>query len=496
MIDFLIRQCKKFKVDSYSNMFSQKNEYSEQIALLYGVSSSQINKFALLAVYIYYFIFCIINICFKFNHWIVFISLFFGFFLYFSIRNYFKNKIQNYENDNAPIYQVLSIIINIHYLNLPINCDPNSYLIDLLEQHKYLIINFEQIKERINSGYGLEKCLKEIVFFSPTFTKYIRDLIVFNYCFGFLDYIKDIFGKEYDQFRLYSITLDSRLNILFFFALFYPICAVFMLVKLGFDFEIIILLFLIFLFVMNFLITKMMKNPIILFGAYSPNIPQNEIKKFNTFLKFLQKISYNSVNMPLEYALITSLHDFPQKELQILNLDEYNFNLELNSLKILIENISYKVNSKQISSILQFIHNIYEESTFQGQIFFKNLFQLLNLHNEIGKNQEIIIKSSRGKRKIYKILLSFILGFLSVILYRFIHLFKLYNSIFFDEKSNFVDIPVINYYALICLVFLIFTTISLNKIEKSRCFQLFDLFVLISFIISYYVAFSTLSGII
>jgi len=236
------------------------------------------------------------------------------------------------------------------------------------------------------------------------------------------------------------------------------------------------------------------KNPINLIGAHSNQVSDIEAQKFNIFIKLLQKISFYSSKFPLETALIYAIDSINQKDLKILNIENFLYNFKSDSLNNMIDTLSFQMNSKQISIIMKYLLSIYEENPDQSAFFFQKLFELLNFHFDISKNQEILIKSTRSKKKLYKLLLSFILSFLSVIAYRIVLIYQIYNILFTNEQNNLKTVH-FNYFIIISFLFLLISIYFLNKIETSKILTLFDVLTVIFYFVNVYLAIYFISGV-
>jgi hypothetical protein len=403
--------------------------------------------------------------------------------IYFSLSKYFLNQIKQNEHNFGPQYQFLYIHICMIFLVQDNYQDPNINLLRVLENQKNLIINFDEIKKRIESGGELNSNLFQIVFYSPDFTEFIRNLLKVRYNLDVNQFIEKYNQKKQSDFHFYLESFDIRINFFFFLVLFSPIGIFLLLIQIE-DFSYLISLLSIEIILLYLTSNNLIQIPGNFFGLVTPNKQKKEKLKIDRFFDFFQYLAYHSINNPPEIALIFAKNELSKSDSRILGFEENFFDFNYLSLEKMFQRLIEAIDVTQISFFLKFLYQIYQKNAEHSSIFFDRVSKLLKTHQQQGQRLEVLLKNSRFKIQIYKILVCFILGFLSSLTNRLNYMIKL---VFFNSQTlieiqlwNVINIDIFFITAFISVGI---TLIFFNRIEgfeKKRSTDIIAIFIFLS----------------
>ncbi|QEE14871.1 hypothetical protein DSAG12_00692 [Promethearchaeum syntrophicum] len=478
--------CQKFhtSIEFMKELEEDISNYDEIILHEFSLSYNQRRKGAIAITLVYLFLINLVYIIFSFSLSFFFIFITLGLMIYIYLLDIHKNFVQFKENSNTNKYHFLSLQMNIILLSIKEMEDKNLILMEILEQEPEIGINIRKVLSKINLGHNIKNNLKNIIFYSPSFNVYFRDLLESNYNFEIIENI-DSFQNYYEnKFEIFINSLDTRLSLFFFFNLFFPIGFLFMFSINSLTYEQVLIAIFLFILIQKIFIRKILNEKIQLIGGI--NSLKSEDKKFlKSFLKFFYHFSnYLSWNPP-ELALYQSILKLSPKEKSKLNLDKYNFSLDFKSLNQFLKTIFLNFQSSSAKIFYTVIKRIFRLNSSQSPNLFRDMSKIIHKHMELGDKQEIAYNSSYIKVIIFKILLVFILGILTPIIYRFQEISQLlYN---FNYLAEIID----NMYSLdnyfltifISLIFIFISIQSFNEVYNFKDSKKLDYFLILMFFI-------------
>ncbi|MHA1473752.1 MAG: hypothetical protein ACTSPA_09830 [Promethearchaeota archaeon] len=460
------------------------NNYDEIILHQFNLSYNQRKKGAIAITFVYLIFINLLYIIFSFSlsYFFIFISL--GFMIYIYLIDIHKNIVQFKEFSHANKYHFLSLQMNIILLSIKKIEDKNSILMEILDHEPDIGINIRKVLSKINLGNNFKNNLKEIIFYSPTFNEYFKDLLESNYNFEVIENI-DSFHNYYEKkFEIFINSLDTRLSLFFFFNLFFPIGFLFMYSMNSIIYEQVIFAIFLFILIQKIFTRKILNEKIQLIGGIN-SLNKEEKIFFKSFLKFFYHLSNFLVWNPPELALYKSILKLTHKEKLELNLDKYNFSIDFISLNQFLKTIFNNFQSSSAQIFFTVIKRIFRLNSSQSPHLFRDMSKIIHKHIELGDKQEIAYNSSYIKVIIFKILLVFILGILTPIIYRFQEISHiLYNINQLGENINNINsIGNIFLTTLISLIFIIISIQSFNKVYTFKDSKKLDYSLILIFII-------------
>ncbi|MEJ2278016.1 MAG: hypothetical protein P8Y70_09770 [Candidatus Lokiarchaeota archaeon] len=285
--------------------------------------------------------------------------------------------------------------------------------------------------KEIQCGKNPEDLFGNLIFPSHEFNYFIRSLVVNSRLSSSnLSVIKETALEK--NFRIQFKEIDTKMSILFFIGLFFPIglCFFILLLKINLIFTLIFIPILI--FVLHFLNKNFIEKSSYLIGKIY-HIDNIEKEEFEEILLFLKLFAINlQKNSSPENSFINSFiqlkgHISLIKKIfneEIVNLVRLNTNL-----KTLIKNLSNNIKSLKISLILDIIsYMLARNSKFTG----KKIDQILDLVEKYNMLEEKMLTKIQGQKfklVFFLIFLPFILGFIGGMLPIFINLLEnVYNT--------------------------------------------------------------------
>ena len=483
------------KFTSFCQKFKYKYELKKKIDNFYDsyenitlhefkITYDQRRKAAMVITLIYLVLINLLYLIFSFSLYYFFIFVSLGCLIYLNLLDYHKKLIQKKDFLYANKYKFLSLQIEIILLSLTNNEDKNSIILEILENSTELGVNLRSIISDISLGKNFKRSLNKVIFYSPSFNHFFKDLIDSDFNFEIsknIDSFHDFYEKK---FEIFINSLDTRLSLFFFFNLFFPITFLFTSSINSFNFSQLFSMIFFFILIETLFMRKILNEDIQLIGGINSQ-KFDEKLFFNVFLKFFFNLSFYLYDCPPELAIYKSILKLTDKEKSILNLNRFNYSIEFTSLNSFLGKIFNNFNSNSIQIFFSIMNRIFRIDSSLSPQLFKEMSQIIKKHIDLGKKQEIAYKSSFLKVIIFKFLLSFILGILTPLIYRFQEVYQVFNSILnFDENLNiFFSFNDYLITILFSLAFILITIHSFNKIYYFSKFKKQDYYVIVLYFI-------------
>ncbi|MFW9988865.1 MAG: hypothetical protein ACFFC3_09440, partial [Candidatus Odinarchaeota archaeon] len=353
------------------------------------------------------------------------------------------------------------------------NSDCCLDFINLIKEYKMpLKSNFKTILKRIHEGKTPETELMSIISPSKDFNQYVRFLLMNN--FEYSPEIDDFEDNTLENnFRIYLREIQSKISIIFFIGIFFPIGLCFLILFQILELIIVIFLIPFFLYFLNYLYRKFVRKHTYLIGILK-EYSNLESKKFNEFLLLLNSFAINlNKNISPEIALLNSY--VQNKNLfivlkpiirnQISNL--LNFKL---SLRDIIQFLKLELKSIRYHIILDAIDKfITENANYSSEKIFE-ILKIVHKHQKLEKKLEIIIKGEKFKIFFFIFLLPILIGAISGMLPLFLLITRSSNSL-----SPIISIDhnrLMNNFHIFIIFLIFLSSISITTVNFLRIINL------------------------
>ncbi|MFX0141952.1 MAG: hypothetical protein ACFFDN_50410, partial [Candidatus Hodarchaeota archaeon] len=302
--------CRKFHNFNLPKLkFKVLNErYNYLYRKLYNIDEDDINKASFIICLFSFSISVILSIALlDFSIPLILLySVIFSLFLSYRFNLIPYHEINKIESAINALLYLIKIDFSLIQKTLSSNSDYCINFIKLINDYNLpFLSNFKKILRRIHEGYIPEDELIKIVTPSEDFNQYIRNLLVNNFDNNNVinDYKENTLEKK---FKIYLRNIQSKISILFFIGMFFPIGLCFLILFQLLDLIILIFVIPFFLYFLHILFRKLIKKNSYLIGVLS-EYSSLEKKRFNEFLLFLKGFAINlKYNLSPERAFLRS----------------------------------------------------------------------------------------------------------------------------------------------------------------------------------------------
>jgi len=412
--DVLIRFYQK--IHSYKIPKLKFKELDNRYKIIYkkefNVFENDVNKANFIIFLILFNIFLIPLIFLTKFSFILIIS--FSFLLALLISYFFSKRLYNEiikkENQLNALLYIVKIYFSLIQKSHGNKADHAINFIKLISEYKFpLSKEFRKILNKIQLGENPETLLSEIITPSLDFNLYVKGLLLSNFSNSYRLNEKSLEKK----FRKFLREIESKLSILFFFGLFFPLGLCFLILFQRINYFILISILPLFYISLKTLNKKFLKNNFFLLGLIS-NYSREEKAKFNEFISFLLSFTMNlQKNSSPEVAFVRaysqnerhySIMDKPLKSQisQLVNLS-CSFDEMLENLQFELKSIRYKI-------ILDVIGKLVAQNAYLSHEKISEILNEISVHQKLENKLEIIIKGERFKVLLFLFLLPIIIG--------------------------------------------------------------------------------------
>lgn len=448
--------CKKFHKFKIPKLkFKELNDrYKSIYNNIYDINEKDIYKanfIIFLISFSFLFIFSILLLNFHILI-IIFYSFLFSLVFSYKFSVYLLNEIKKNESIiNAMLY-LIKINFSLIQKSLKKKSDYCIAFINLIRNYNLpLLCNFKGILRIIHEGELPEKVLMKISTPSEDFNRYLKNLLTSNFKYEsrFVNFKDNTLERK---FKIYLREVESKLSIIFFIGLFFPIGLCFLL-----SFQLIHLIFAflsipLFLIILKSLFKKFIKQNNFLIG-FIGDYSKIEKKRFHEFFLFLKNFANNlRRNISPEYAFLKSYSQNREFYNLIQEPLKNQVSLLLNiscSFHEMINNLKFELNSIRFKIILKVIEKFVEQNAFFSSEKIFDLLSVLSKHQKLEEKLEVIIKGEKFKVFFFLFLLPLITGFIGgmfplfVLLNNHIQLNNNFSLKIFFNMIFFKDIVII-----------------------------------------------------
>ncbi len=329
----------------------------------------------------------------------------------FNIR-FYKDIKQKEKQINALLYLV-KIYFSLIQKSLGENADYSINFIKLIKEYKLPISkDFGEILSKIQLGQNPEALLSELITPSEDFNSYLKSLLLSNFSHN---NIRNGFSENSleKQFRTYLREIESKLTVLFFIGLFFPLGLCFLILFQRINYFLLISILPLFFLSLKFLTKKFLKNDFFLLGLIN-NYSKKEKTQFDEFISFLISFTMNlKRNISPEIAFIKS---YSQNKRQF-NLLEKPLKTQISKLlnfscsfDEILENLHFELKSIRFKLILDVIGKIVAENAYLSHEKITDIINVISNHQKLENRLEVIIRGERFKVLLFLLLLPIIIG--------------------------------------------------------------------------------------
>ncbi len=465
-----IRFCNKFKNRNIPRLkFQVLNErYSYYYRNIYDINQDNIYR-ASFIVFLSTFsaIIFLSLVLLELNFLIIILySFFISLILSYRFNLILFHDIKKNESEINAILHLIKIDFSLIQKTLKKNSDSCISFIKLIKDYKIPISGeFNYIFKKIHEGDTPENELLKVITPSKDFNRYLRDLIVNN--FEFRDKYEDFKENTLEQnFKIYLKEIQSKISIVFFIGVFFPIGLCFLILFQLINPIILIFLIPFFLYLLNFLSSRFVHKNSYLIGLLERNSSIKK-KKFNEFLIFLKSYAMNlKNNISPEKAFLNS-YTQNKYSYQILKQPLKNqvsrlLNYDC-SFHDIIQFFKLELNSIRYSIILETIDKFVSENAMFSSEKIIDIVNLVHRHQKLEKKLEIILKGEKFKIFFFIFLLPILIGAISGMFPFFGLMRNNINSIFPTFSFSVSNLVNVYYIILLSIVFISSISITSNN---------------------------------
>ncbi len=457
-----INFCKKFHNPYLPKLkFKELNErYCQLYRKLYQIDKDDINRASFIICIFSFILSLLFSIAIiKINILIIIVySVIISLMLSYRFNLIIYHNINKTEIEINAILNLIKIDFSLIKKTLKANSDFYMSFINLIKEYKLPILNsFEKILVKVHEGETPEKLLMKIVTPSRDFNLYLNNLLINNFDVdNSLD--NDTETTIEKNFKIYLKGIQSKISIIFFIGVFFPIGLCFFILFELVNLITLIVLIPLFLFLLNYLCRKFIRINTYMIGFLS-DYSGVEKKKFNEFLLFLNSFAVNlKNNLSPEKALLKS---YSQNKNLFIILDRpiknqltrlLNFNCSFHDM---IQSLKLELYSMRYMVILDLIEKFITENSYYSTEKIYKILNILHNHQILEKKLEIVIKGEKFKIFFFIFLLPILIGAISGMFPFFI---LMTSNISSTTSVNLFDYNNLMNFYYIFMIFITFTS--------------------------------------
>ena len=321
-----------------------------------------------------------------------------------------NNEIIKKENQLNALLYIVKIYFSLIQKSHGDKADHAINFIKLISQYKLPISKeFRKILNKIQLGENPEILLSKIITPSLDFNLYVKGLLLSNFSNNYR--LKE---KSLEKnFRKFLREIESKLSILFFFGLFFPLGLCFLILFQRINYFILISILPLFYISLKTLNKKFLKNNFFLLGLIS-NYSREEKAKFNEFVSFLLSFTMNlQKNSSPEVAFVRA-YSQNERHFSVLDKPLKSYISQLVNLSCsfdeMLENLQFELKSMRYKIILDVIGKLVAQNAYISHEKISEILNEISVHQKLENKLEIIIKGERFKVLLFLFLLPIIIG--------------------------------------------------------------------------------------
>ena len=378
----------------------------------FKVYENDVNKANFITFLLFFIIFLISSIFL--TRFSLLVSLSFSILLaliitYFFSENLLKQITKKENQLNAFLY-IIKIYFSLIQKSHGDKADHAINFIKLISEYRLPISKeFRKMLNKIQLGENPETLLSKVNTPSLDFNLYIKELLISNFSSNYR--LNENSLKK--KFQKYLREIESKLSILFFFGLFFPLGLSFLILFRTINYFALIPILPLFFISLRKLNKKFLKNNFFLLSLIN-NYSKEEKARFNEFISFLLSLTLHlkkngspELAFVKAYSQSESYYSILERPLktqisQLLNLS-CTFDEILEKLQIELRSVRYKI-------ILEVVGKLVAQNAYLSHEKITEILNELSNHQKLENRLEIIIKGERFKVLLFLFLLPIIIG--------------------------------------------------------------------------------------
>ncbi len=503
---YYIRFCNKFNKHYLPKLkFRILDErYNYFYRRIYNIDEDDINRASFFICIVSFSIIVLLSLAFlKLDLSIIIIySLILSFMLSFRFNLTLFHEVNKMETKINTILYLIKINFSLIQKTLKNNADSCVNFIKLIKEYQLPILgNFKYILKRIHEGYKPEDELFELLSPSKDFNQYLRHLLINNFDNRYeIDEFKE--GTLEKDFKVYLREIQSKISIIFFIGIFFPIGLCFLILFQVIDLIIAVLLIPFFLYILNFLCRKYVKKNTYLIGVLE-EYSSLEKKKFNEFLLFLESFAINlKNNISPERAFLKSYTQNKNLFVVLNQTIKSQISSLLNfkcSFHDMIQFFKLELKSMRYNVILDAIEKFVAENANYSSTKIFEILHVVHKHQELEKKREVVIKGEKFKIFFFLFLLPLLIGTISGMFPFFVLITSNINSITSASLIDFSNL--ISIYNIFLIFFVFISSLSITSINFLKIINIQKKFLIILisnllFILTFLISFTNILNLI
>jgi hypothetical protein len=503
-IEKYVKICSKFHGSKIPKLrFKELNErYRDLYRILYNTNETDVNKASFVVFLSTFFITITLSLLLTTLNFLIIIlySVALSMITSYKFNSILYRDITKKESLLNSVLYIIKIDFSLIQKTNKENSDNCLRFIKLVKAYKIPIsIYFKSIFRRVHEGKNPEKELIELKTPSNDFDNYIKSLLINN--FNFNDFNNDNESSLEKQFKIFLRQIQSKISILFFIGLFFPIGICFLIL-----FQLINTIFLIlfipfYVIFINLLFRKFIRNQGYLIGLIN-DFSSYERKKYEEFLLFLRSFaSHLRTNLSPEKAFLKSYNQ-NKKLITILKKplkDQISYLLNFSySFSEILEVLKSELKSLRYVIILDAIKNYTERSAYYTSDKILEILAIIHKHQKLERKLEVIMKGEKFKILFFIFLLPIITGSISG-LFPFFNIIIRSINLVGNEFLLFFENP-LNLFSILIILIVLISSISItsNYFLKIICYIRRLPIILLSniiFVLTFLISFTNISNI-
>lgn len=394
----------------------------------YGLSSKQVNFMASLITSL---LSTTSILLFKVSQILCVLMLVCTFIMFYYMKYTFKEEYLKNSRQLISLIPVIKTYLSLFEISLPADYNRSLAFLRLIKQLDLNVIEpFSIIAQSIERGKSISNTINQEIGYYNSFASFIQSYLEKGIDFNF-EYGQNLINR----YKEFTGSLETRLSILFFLCVFFPLGLNLGIVFGMLDVYTLLIAAVLFFILMKLLNSKVVNEETLLLGIHDENasIIREEYNKTLEFIIDLARfLKYNSKERSLLLALDRSV-DFQLISNEITG----DLNLYRTSVSNFFKITAKKLKSEQARLLLGTIERLLVHNARGTSFRLDDLIIVLKKHQDLEKERESILKSQNVKRLILLMLIPLINGILVSIIPVIQSLFKLSSTNFQGYFSSF-----------------------------------------------------------
>ena len=389
--------------------------YKDIYQNVYHIDEHDVNKATFFIFLLVFFISMFISFLFISVNFLImiFYSIMLSLIISYNFNLNLYKKIKKDENTINALLYLIKINFSLLSKTFNENSDYALIFIDLIKNYNLPVSErFKIILRKIHEGEIPEEEIYRITTPSEDFNNYLKNLLINNFTYSHDNNAIEETNSE-RNFRIILRDIESKISIIFFIGLFFPIGLCFLILFHQIDLIIMILFIPFFLIFLNYLYQKFIKIDIMLIGLLN-EYSNKERKKFDEFLLFLKSFAINlKTNISPEKAFINSYSHNKNFFNQLKNPINHQIAHLLSfsgSFSHILKFLKFELNSLRYNLILNTIERMIDENAYYSSDKVFEILDIISKHRRLEKKLGIIIKGEKFKVFTFLFLLPIIIG--------------------------------------------------------------------------------------